>query len=260
MLKLIRPLNCLIASLVVFVSNRITYGETFPIYAMLGAFFISAFINVTNDIFDLEVDRINHPHRPLVQKEASLLDAYAFASIFLILGLYFSSKHSVWALMLGSFGMFLGLLYNLEIKAVPFFGNFTVALVTFIAFLYGANVKNLDRVIPGALLGSYLQFLREIVKSLEDKAGDEGYRRTLAHILAEKTLRHAVFFGIMLLTVLDILPVFFGYSRLYGFGVLFLVNLPLWLISWRIFTGEYSTLRKALKFATFSALFPLYLA
>jgi len=260
MLKLIRPLNCLIASLVVFVSNGITQGGSFPIYAMLGAFFISAFINVTNDIFDLEVDKINHPNRPLVRGELSLLDAYMLALVLLILGLYFSSKHSNWALMLGSLGMFLGLLYNLEMKAVPFLGNLTVAFVVFLAFLYGANVKNIERIIPGAILGAYLQLLREFVKSLEDKVGDEGYRKTLAHLLGERTLQNIVFFGMMLLTVLDILPVFWGYSKFYGIGVFLLVNLPLWFFSKKIFAGEYATLRKVLKFATFSALLPLYLA
>jgi hypothetical protein len=64
----------------------------------------------------------------------------------------------------------------------------------------------------------------------------------------------------MFLTILDVIPVFFGYSTLYGIGVFTLVNLPLWLFSLRIFRGEYSLMRKVLKFATFSALFPLYLA
>jgi geranylgeranylglycerol-phosphate geranylgeranyltransferase len=260
MLRLIRPLNCLIASLVVFISNKITYGESFPIYAMLGAFSISAFINVTNDIFDLEVDRFNHPERPLVKGEVSLLDAYMIALIFLILGLYFSSKHSNWALLLGSFGMFLGLLYNLEIKAVPILGNILVSFVTFLAFLYGANLGNLERIIPGALLGAYLQFLREIIKSLEDKEGDKIYRKTVAHVFKEESLQYILFFGIMFLTILDVIPVFFGYSTLYGIGVFALVNLPLWLFSRRIFRGEYSVMRKVLKFATFSALFPLYFA
>ncbi len=260
MLKLIRPLNCLIASLVVLVSNRITYGETIPFYAMLGAFFISAFINVTNDIFDVEVDKINHPQKPLVRGEVSLLDAYMLSLVSLILGLYFSSKHSIWALLLGSLGMFLGLLYNLEIKAVPILGNLTVALVIFLAFLYGANVNNIDRIIPGGILGSYLQFLRELIKSLEDKEGDENQRKTIAHILDERTLQHLIFFGVMFLTIFDILPVFLGYSWFYGMGVFLFVNLPLWFFVGKVFSKDYSTLRKIMKFTTFSALLPLSLA
>lgn len=260
-IRLARPLNGLIAALVVIVSTKITYGDFFKVfYLVLGAFFISSFINITNDISDIEVDRVNHPNKPLITGEATPLDAFMLSVVCLILSLYFSAKHSYWALMIGSLAMFIGILYNLELKSVPLLGNLSVSFVVFLAFLYGANPENILRVIPAAFLGAYLQLLREIVKSLEDKKGDEIQRKTIAHVLAESKIQHLIFVGIMVLTVLDILPVFTGYSLYYGIGVFLLVNGPLWTFGWLVYWRKYSALRKVLKLTTALAIIPLWVA
>lgn len=261
LIRLARPLNGFIAALVVIVSTKITYGDFFKvIYLVLGAFFISSFINITNDISDVEVDRINHPNKPLITGEATPLDAFMLSIVSLILGLYFSAKYSYWALMIGSFAMFIGLLYNLELKSIPLLGNLSVSFVIFLAFLYGANPENIFRIIPAAFLGAYLHLLREIIKSLEDKRGDELQRKTLAHVLTERKIQHIIFVGIIVLTVLDILPVFAGYSIYYGIGVFLLVNGPLWAFGWLVYLRRYSMLRKALKLTTVLAIIPLWIA
>lgn len=260
-LRLIRPINGLIASLVVVVSSKITGGENSGLsYLILGAFFISSFLNATNDINDIEEDRINHPDRPLITGELTLLDAFMISIICLFLGLYLSSKHSHWALMIGSLGMFVGLMYNYELKSLPIIGNLAVAFVIFLAFLYGANPNNPYRVLPAAILGAYMHLIREIVKSLEDRKGDILNRKTVAHIVNERFLQHVIFFGILVLTVVDVLPVMFGYSMYYGITVILFVNAPLLIFAWTVYIGKYSLLKKVIKLSTVLAIIPLWVA
>ncbi len=260
-LRLIRPTNGLIASLVVVVSSKITGGDIVGLfYLILGAFFISSFLNSTNDITDIEEDKINHPDRPLITGEITLLDAFMISIICLFLGLYFSSKHSQWALMIGSLGMFVGLMYNYELKSIPIIGNLSVVFVIFLAFLYGANPNNPYRVLPAAILGAYMHLIREIIKTLEDRKGDAINRRTVAHIVNERFLQHVIFFGILVLTIVDVVPVILGYSMYYGIAVILFVNAPLLIFAWTVYMGKYSLLKRVIKLSTVLAIIPLWVA
>jgi len=185
---------------------------------------ITSFINVTNDLFDLPEDTVNHPDRPLPAGKVREDQAWVLATVLLFFALYVSYKHSPWVLSVGSLAMFLGLLYNYYLKALPLIGNLTVSFVVFLAFLYGSGGYALHRVVPAGLLGAYLHLLRELVKSLQDMEGDAPYRKTVAIVLGEVTTRRIVFWGMILLPILAVIPVFFGYSYLYAMAVLLLVG------------------------------------
>ena len=226
----------------------------------LGAFLITSFINVTNDLFDLPEDTVNHPDRPLPAGKVGEDRAWVLALVLLFFALYVSYKHSPWVLAVGSFAMFLGLLYNYYLKALPFIGNLTVSFVVFLAFLYGSGGYALHRVIPAGLLGAYLHLLREFVKSLQDMEGDAPYRRTVAIVLGEVTTRRMVFWGLILLPLLSVIPVFFGYSYLYVIAVLLLVGFPALVISPTVLYGKYGLVSGMLKLLTATALVALWLA
>ncbi len=231
-----------------------------PLHLMLGAFFITSFINSTNDLFDLPEDSLNHPDRPLPSGRVSEAQAWILAITVLLLALYFSYRHSYWALAVGSLAMFLALLYNVFLKSVPLIGNLTVSFVVLLAFLYGSGGHFLHRVIPAAMLGAYLHLLREFVKSLQDMRGDAPYRRTVAHVLGETSTRRVVFFGLLLLPLLSILPVFVGYSTLYVLSVLLLVGFPTLIASPTVLYGKYGFIATFLKVMTATALISLWLA
>ena len=73
-LRLIRVLNCLLASAGVWIGAHLTwivpayYG---PMVASIAAFLICAAGNAMNDLVDVEVDRTNHPQRVLVKERLS---------------------------------------------------------------------------------------------------------------------------------------------------------------------------------------------
>jgi len=227
---------------------------------MVGAFFITAFINVLNDLHDVPEDRLNHPQRPLPSGRVGEEYAWILAIFTLFFALYFSFQHSPWALAVGSLAMFLALLYNVALKGVPLLGNLTVALTVSLAFLYGSGGYMLHRVLPAALLGFYLHLLREFVKTLQDARGDAPYRRTLAHVWGEKRLRWITAIGLVLLLPLIQLPLAFGYSQLYAASVTLLVGFPTLLSLPLLFKGKYGTLSTLLKLETALALISLWLA
>ncbi len=261
LLRLIRPLNGLLASVVVLTACHLSYCQAGkPLHLMIGAFFITSFINSTNDLFDLPEDSINHPDRPLPSGKVDEGQAWLLAIVSLFFALYFSYRHSYWALSVGSLAMFLGLLYNVHLKSVPLVGNLTVSTVIFLAFLYGSGGYFLYRVIPAGLLGAYLHLLREFVKSLQDMEGDAPYRRTVAHVLGEVPTRRVVFLGLILLPILSVLPVFVGYSTLYVLSVLLLVGFPTLVVSPTVLYGRYGFLSGFLKVMTATAVISLWMA
>jgi 4-hydroxybenzoate polyprenyltransferase len=67
-LRMIRPLNCTIALIAVFVGAWIGKKAMFDprlLCAGVAAFLVCAFGNVVNDLKDIEIDKINNPRRPL---------------------------------------------------------------------------------------------------------------------------------------------------------------------------------------------------
>ena len=86
-LALMRPLNCLIAALSVYV-GAFTIGLRWPTFdlgiAALSAALIAAAGNAFNDVRDVAIDRINRPTRPLpagkLSERAALYFCYAVNS------------------------------------------------------------------------------------------------------------------------------------------------------------------------------------
>ena len=77
--RLIRVVNCLLAMIAVGVGAYMTvpspvyYG---PLVTALAVFFVCAAGNIFNDIVDIEIDRINRPHRVLVRGALTTRQAY----------------------------------------------------------------------------------------------------------------------------------------------------------------------------------------
>ncbi len=175
-LKLARPQNDLISALSVFVGASVSgsmEGWEKVLLACLSAFLISAGGNSINDFFDLEIDRINKPSRPLPQGEISPSSALRFSLSLFLLGIFLS----FWIKPLSVLMAFLasGLLgtYSFLLKRKLFWGNLTVGLVSALAFVYGGIVTSDFRwsLIPAGF--AFLFHLgREVLKDIEDVKGD----------------------------------------------------------------------------------------
>jgi geranylgeranylglycerol-phosphate geranylgeranyltransferase len=150
--------------------------------AALSTSLVTAGGNVLNDLLDREGDRTNHPDRPLVTGEISIRTARTLAA-----GLFVAGALVVipvilvepWVGVLLAAAVVALLGYEFRLKRRGFVGNLTVGLLTGLVFLYGgAAAGNPVLLAPFAAMAFLATLSREVIKDMEDVAGDIG-RSTL---------------------------------------------------------------------------------
>ncbi|MCK5088040.1 MAG: geranylgeranylglycerol-phosphate geranylgeranyltransferase, partial [Melioribacteraceae bacterium] len=136
--------------------------------------FVAAAGNIINDYFDIEIDRINRPDRVLPSGELSIRFSINLYLIISASALYLSSLINLESIVIVIISSLIILLYSYKLKGTPLVGNFIVAFLTGLAFIYGSiAVDNfLCGIIP-ALFALLINFMREIVKDIEDMKGDK---------------------------------------------------------------------------------------
>jgi len=184
--RLVRPVNVVImaaatiigALLVVDATGLPPSALTALLLAALAATSVGAGANAINDVFDLEIDRINRPDRPVPSGEISLTWARGtwavLSGIGLLLAALVSGLHLVIAV--SSVALLFG--YSKYLKRQPVTGNVAVAVVIGLALPFG-GLAVLDPMLPvpgvlmvGALFAFLTTLAREIVKDIEDVEGD----------------------------------------------------------------------------------------
>lgn len=171
--------------------------------AALSAVLVGGAANSMNDYFDLEIDRVNRPDRPL---PSALVSPGAARIIWIIgsvvgigVGFWLSLPHVV----LATCAVVLLYLYNMYWKRTVLVGNVVVAIMTALALVYGAwAVGRTGPVLAGAAFAFLTTLAREIIKDVEDVKGDAAAEAgTVAVVLG---VRRAATFaaGILGVTVL----------------------------------------------------------
>ncbi|MGP8159168.1 MAG: geranylgeranylglycerol-phosphate geranylgeranyltransferase [Thermoplasmata archaeon] len=182
--------------------------------------------NVLNDLLDLEGDRTNHPDRPLVTGEISVRAARGLAVALFVLGAAVVvpvaiEEPLVAVILLVAVALLLA--YEFRFKKAGFAGNLVVAFLTGVVFLYGgAAAGNAIVLLPFAIMAFLATLSREIVKDMEDVAGDVG-RTTLPKRYglgtASAWARGAVAGGV----VLSVVPFAWFVNLVSGVGIIYLV-------------------------------------
>ena len=181
LISMVRPANSVMVGFAVIVGMAVTsnsYQNIFTFTALLGfltGFFISSFSMVSNDIYDLEVDRINQPNRPLPSQSVSINQAKVFCWVLLVLGLLVSIRLGVVTFVIAGIFALIGWFYNYRGKAMGIFGNSLVALSLAIPYIYGSVALGNYSINLGYLLAltSFLAGMgREVLKGVADVEGD----------------------------------------------------------------------------------------
>ena len=136
-----------------------------------------------NDIANLEEDRINRPDAPLVTGAVSINTARAVAYGSLALGAVAAVPLGPLPLAIYATAAVLGTLYNAKLKRVPVLGNFVVAFLTSMTYIYGmAAAGGTATILVLLFLSSLAANLgREFVKTAMDYEGDvKAGARTIA--------------------------------------------------------------------------------
>jgi geranylgeranylglycerol-phosphate geranylgeranyltransferase len=240
-IEISRPINVLIAMISIFVAVAIS-GIIHPIHsvilACLSGGIIMAGSNTINDYFDLDIDQINRPERPLVAGKLTIRQAWKFAWIEFSVGILLSLLINFTAFLIALIVSGIIILYSFRLKRLPLIGNLAVSFSTAMAFIYGgAAVDRIKETIVPAVLAFFFHFGREIIKDIQDREGDaRGSARTFPLIYGEVAalgLTSAIF---VILSVVLLIPSLLGwYGSAYlivivigVYPVLFYVSFSMW--------------------------------
>jgi geranylgeranylglycerol-phosphate geranylgeranyltransferase len=258
LVRLLRPLNLLLLAVGTTVGGLLAGGPAALSgrlgLAALAAALIGGAANSINDVFDVEIDRVNRPDRPLPSGQVSLQVARQVWLVGSALGLLVSLLLSPVHLAMAVAAVGLMYVYSAWLKGVPLLGNAAVSLMVGLVLLFGARaVGDAGPALVGAAFAFLVTMAREILKDVEDLPGDAV--RRLETFPASAGVRSAVrlatglLAAVVLLTPLPFLLM--NYSGLYLLIVLaadaFLMR-ALWMLhdsEQTVQTGHVSTLLKS---------------
>ena len=171
-----RPVNVAITAGSIYVAVLIC-ADSHPlmriVLACLSGALITAAANAINDMYDIDIDRINKPDRPLPRRRVTMREARMFALLCFGLGVGFSVPLGKLACAIALSCSILLYLYSARLKRTALWGNGSVSLATALAFFYGgvAAGRPLRAAFPAGF-AFLMHFGREIIKDMEDIEGD----------------------------------------------------------------------------------------
>jgi geranylgeranylglycerol-phosphate geranylgeranyltransferase len=250
---LVRLRNLLLAAAGVAIGGVLALGRlTVPPeiwWAIGSAIGLGAAGNVANDLADLDADRINRPERPLVTGRISTQAAILVGGLAGGMGLLAAWWCGPRVFAVGLAALVVMLVYSPLLKRHGLLGNLAVALIAGLPPAYGALALGSWQagLVPSGL-AAILHLAREVVKDLEDEAGDRVQGR---HTLPIAWGRDAAFLvaaiSLILFVPTSLAPWFAGwYGRRYGAGVL-AINLFVLALVWRLLGRQLPLARPALK-------------
>jgi len=181
----IRPETTPLGMLTVYIGGLVAGApfDSLPlIFAVFATFFITAGSMTFNDAFDWEIDKINHPNRPIPKGILTPKQMLQFTAFLFSIGLIFTFFINIICICIYILSIGFLAIYELYTKKYGVMGNITVAFISSIAFTFGgAAVGNPFVTIPLTILGFLIIFGREILMDIRDADGDKKIRLTLPH-------------------------------------------------------------------------------
>lgn len=241
-LELMRYGNCLMAGFAAFIGTLIAFNiltsdplssyqpGPFPFLdvalVFLVVFFVSGAGNAINDFFDIRIDSINRPERPIPSGRVGAREALYFSYILFALGTILAFSINPICGSIALVNSLLLIFYAKTLKGTPLLGNLSIGYLTGSTFLFGASVfglQGLEALFVLFLLAALAITAREIVKDIEDMEGDrqEGADTLPLRIGAKKAGYLAVLVG-FLAVFLSPLPYLMS---ILGLRYLYLVSL-----------------------------------
>ncbi len=177
-LLLSRPVNVLITFVSIPVACWIAGGTLnewlIILFAATTGALVTAGANAINDSFDIEIDKINKPDRPLPKGILSQSDAKLMWFLTSVIALFLNIFTNLLSLLIVAFSIVLLYFYSAKLKRTIVVGNFVVGMMTGMAFIYGGvAVGTIERSIMPALFAFFSNFARELIKDVEDVEGDK---------------------------------------------------------------------------------------
>ena len=231
LISLIRPVNSVMIGFAVIVGVAVVEpSKILSLESMLGfftGFFVSSYSMVINDVYDIEIDRINSPNRPIPSGTMSLMQANMFAAVLLLIGFASASFISLTNIAVAALFGLIAWGYSYWGKKRGLSGNMMVAASMAVPYVFGgvAIGKGSDVMLWSLALTSFLAGTgREVVKTISDVEGDKARDvRSIAITKGEKMASRigALFFLAAVST--SLLPLMLGITGIV-YAVLVLVT------------------------------------
>lgn len=208
LLKLTRPINLIVIALTM-VGIRFLYLKNHSVDPYFNTtiekidFFLLVFStviiaaggNIINDYFDVKADKVNKPNKVIIGKyvkpRLAIVLHWTLNFIAFSIALYLSWKqHSFWYLFIHLFSINALWIYSTQLKRRFLIGNLVIAALTGLVPILSAiyfihymphesnNLATSYQVIYLASFAALLNFIREIIKDMEDVKGDLLLRAT----------------------------------------------------------------------------------
>lgn len=256
--ELTRPLNGLIIFLSVIVAALLAGAQREDVelvfLAATTALFIGAGGYVINDYFDLRIDVVNKPHRPLPRQAVSHRAAFILWLITTLIGLVLSLLLPPHAALLAMLVAIILFLYSYKFKRIVFLSNLAIAALTALVFVYGASiVGNIQQAMFPAIFAFLTNLMREISKDIEDMDGDRLHGvRTIPLRYGVPAAYRIIVVVAAIFIVLSFVPPLMNVYNLYYFVLVSAIDVSLFL--YIIFLLKSQT---PASFSTFSTLLKL---
>jgi 4-hydroxybenzoate polyprenyltransferase len=191
---------------------------------------------IINDYYDVKIDLINKPERVVVGVILKRRIAMVAHTMLNFAGIGLGFFLVWWMGVIHFFSALLLWYYSNQLKRLPFWGNFSVALLTgfsiYVVALYFdmGNVK----VILYSLFAFFFTFIREIIKDMEDLKGDSTFGcKTLPIIWGLRKTKQFIFvLTILFIGLLISTSIYFLESELSVIGIGLLI--PIVYFLWRV--------------------------
>lgn len=213
---LIRPLNCAMSAVGCLLGSFVAVGtsaaDEFLIVGQAAAIALlfTAAGNSLNDYYDRDVDKVNHPERPIPSGRVTPRGALAAALVLFVPTVPWSLLLRWELLVVVLISLALMSSYEVIFKKGGFRGNLLISWLVASLFIFGGlavydSTEALQRVLWLALLAFLSTVGREVVKDLQDVRGDSG-RRTLPMTLGERGAAAVASVAMLSAVALSVVP------------------------------------------------------
>ncbi len=187
----------------------------YAIWGFLVGFFLSGSAMVSNDYFDVEVDRVNHPARPLPSGSVSMKEVVMLTVLLSFAGMTLAALFGQAAFIFAAIILAVGILYNWKIKESGIAGNLMVSFSVASTFLFGGlSVGALSNplVWTFASIAFLFNLAEEIASGAMDIKGDRLRGSRSIAILKGRDYALRISGGILaILMMLSLVPFFAGW-------------------------------------------------
>ncbi|MFH1225178.1 MAG: geranylgeranylglycerol-phosphate geranylgeranyltransferase [Candidatus Diapherotrites archaeon] len=254
-LGLLRPWNCAMAAIAVFIGFAVAAGGVnftqALVPALVSAFLICGAGHAINDYYDAEIDGRISPKKPVPSGRVSKAGARNLALALFTAGIAVSLAVNISAFAIAAVYSALLFAYSAWMRNYKFAGNWVVAAGTALTLVYGATITgNYAAVAYLALCALLANAAREIIKDMQDLGKDKGVKRTLPMLLP----RAAVIATVLLLYCLSLALAFFVWAGGMLHGALYpplmaVAAIAFCISSYRVVNGKFADAQRWSKYA-----------